>query len=684
MIHATRVIVVVSTVLAAFTEAYLTTPYWPPQTIWITTASLVVMAAIGYRVRAVVLPAVLSVPYVMPAVVLEWRGNENSFLDFFWMMPLLGLVLSGPGALRWSLPARWQWPLVTWATIVAVTWPIVFLREIDYSVRVLPLNVANTSIGISPMEVNQYVTYFAVVHTLGILWTDALCRWYAHDRQRFIREVIYPLAVTAAIGSTVAIYQGFVDLTFLNRGFWTHMLRAAGTHGDPNKLGAIAAFWAIGTVVLARRFPSPWAAVVSAASIVIGVAAVWISGSRTGLAAIAVSLAVAAYEAFRATRFDARRLVTAGVGATVLAVAVVVALQNASTHTVVQRGTLGYLPFFGDRGIAASANELLWERFGYGPAAIEMVQDHPIEGVGVGMFHTLVHDYGTLRGYTGEDAIPADNAQNWWRHNLAELGIAGSLPLLWWCMVFGYLLFSHQLNGDRLSFGLLRGVVIGFGVASMFGVPGQSMGVVITFWTFAFWLLCERPSTRSPHASHDDSSLRAGGEAATATGSPSRWPRPVAIAAVALLVAHTGMTVVSARGDLWPRNRSVRFDWFYKYGMSEPEPDPGGNPVQRRWTIAPRSLAVVPVNGTVLKFVAWIDHPDGDERPVKTKVWADGTLVFNGEIRRSAPLFLDIPATPGRSHMILETEIDRLWAPRDHGQRDPRALGLSIRDWVWQ
>jgi hypothetical protein len=34
--------------------------------------------------------------------------------------------------------------------------------------------------------------------------------------------------------------------------------------------------------------------------------------------------------------------------------------------------------------------------------------------------------------------------------------------------------------------------------------------------------------------------------------------------------------------------------------------------------------------------------------------------------------------------LILETEIDRLWAPRDYGQRDIRALGLSIRDWVWE
>jgi hypothetical protein len=354
-------------------------------------------------------------------------------------------------------------------------------------------------------------------------------------------------------------------------------------------------------------------------------------------------------------------------GALAVAVVLIVVLRFSNTHTIAARGTLGYLPFIGDRGIAASVNELLWERFGYGPAAIEMVKEHPIDGVGVGMFQTLVHDYATLRGYVGVRARAPDNAQNWFRHNIAELGILGSLPSLWWCVLLGYLLFARGRRAeDRLSFGLLRGVVLGFGVASMFGVPAQSMAVVITFWTFVFWILLER---------HGD----APGPAVLAS-----WSRGATLAALALLTIHAAATIVDARTDLWPRHRSIRFGWFYKYGMSELEADPGGNPVQRRWTIMPKSLAVVPVSGKVLKFVAWIDHPDGDERPVKTKVWADGNLVFDGEIRRSAPLQMDIPVTPGRTHMILETEIDRLWAPRDYGMRDRRALGLSIRDWVWE
>ncbi len=662
MLQVTRALVIASTVVAAFAEAYLATWYSPRYAIWLASASLIASAAIGYRARAVAVPAVLSMLYLMPAILIAAGVNENYSFDYYWLMPLTGLALSGPGAMSWSLPRRWQWPLVTWAALVALSWPVVFLRETDFDLAVLAMNPSNTSAGVSPLDANLHVSYLAAANLAAIMWIDALCRWYRDDRRRFVREVIYPLAITATLGSAVAIYQGFVDMTFLNRGFWTYMLRVAGTHGDPNKLGAIAAFWAIGAVVLARRWPSPWPALAGGAAIVIGVGAVWTSGSRTGLAALMVGLAATAFEAIRGARFDMKRAVAVGGGVLLLSAGVVGVLQQASTHTIVQRGTLGYLPLVGDRGIAESANELLWERFGYGLAANQMVREHPIAGVGVGSFHVLVRDYGRLSGYDGDAALTPDNAQQWFRHTLAELGMIAAVPVLWWCALLAGLLFSG--GGDRLSVGLLRGALLGFVIASIFGMPAQSAAVLITFWIFVFWLLLERGQLTA--------------------ASPIAWSRPSALAAGILIAIHLGVTIVDARGDLWPRNRSTRFGWFYKYGMSELEPDPGGNPVPRRWTTMLKSLAVVPVNGTTLKFAAWIDHPDGDERPVRTKIRADGRLVFDGEIKRSAPLFVDIPATPGRAHMILEAEIDRLWAPRDYGMSDRRGLGLSIRDWVWE
>lgn len=660
-----RGVVIASTIVAAFAELYLAEV--APSIVWIAVGGFVLLLAFGSRLRPIALRIVMPAMYLSPAILLALQINEDYKKDIVWLLPLIGLCLSDWRAREWALPSRWQWPLVTWAMIVSIAWPIVFLREADFALWILPLQrVSNTSIGISPWDVDVMVVYIALSHTAGILFIDALCRWYRDRQQQFRRDVLVPLAIAAAIAYAVAFYQGFVDLAFLNRGFWAYMIRASGTLADPNKLGAVSAFWTIGGVILARRMRQPWAMVLPIASIALGLGAVWLCGSRTGLAAVALSVAIAAFEGVRywwghrsSAPINVRRIATVGVVVIAIAIAMVAILQRANTHTVGARGTWFYLPFYGDKTIAQSANELLWERFGYGPAAIEMIKEHPIDGIGVGVFHSQSTDFSAVAGH--RVAAP-DNAQMWLRHQLAELGIVGSIPLVWWCWVMFRLLFLQPATGDRLSAALLRGVLIGFFVASLFGMPAQSIAIVMTSWAFTFWVLQEKSDS--------------GGV---------RWTRPAAIAAISLIVIHAGATAVDAFGDLRPRERAQRFNWYYRYGYVFPddvEQDPGGYPVGRRWTME-KSLAVIPVKGKVLKFVAWVDHPDADTKPVHTKVWADSKLVYEGDLRRT-PLFLDIPATPGKSHMVLETSIDRTWRPRDYGRTDSRTLGLSIRDWVWE
>lgn len=668
---ATRGIVIVSTVAAALLEAYLANTY-TPQVFWLSLAGFVLTLVAGRRLRSPAMPVIMAALYLMPAVFLLTIGTPGYGLDVIWILPLLGLILSDRGAWDWSLPARWHWPLVTWSVLVSIAWPIVFLREADFAPWILPLErVSNTSVGIGPWEVGQNVAYFALGHSFGILFVDALFRWYANARDRFRREVLVAMSLAAAAASLVAVYQGFVDLSFLNSGFWTYMIRASGTLADPNKLGSIVSFWTVGTVVFARRLPKPWPMTIAVIAMVLGITAVWLTGSRTGLAALTITIVLAMIEAVRSwragrARIDLRRVGLAAAGVLVLAAGLVFVLQKASTHTIVQRGALFYVPFYGDHSLRDTANEWLWERFGYGPAAIEMIKEHPIDGIGVGVFHSQAYDFGKVAGYT----IPqADNAQNWLRHTFAELGLLGSIPVIWWCAVFVALMFSKP-HGDRVSFGMIRGVLIGFGFASMFGVPAQSIAIALTFWVFAFWLLIEHAP---PNALL---------EAPSTKWVPSRL---AVVAAAALLTVHFGATVVDALGELRPRERAQRFNWYYRYGYAQPddvEVDPGGNPVGRRWTMK-KSLAVIPVKGKVLKFVAWVDHPDADVKPVHTQVWADSVLVYEGDLKRS-PLFLDIPATPGKTHLVIETSIDRVFKPSDSGKRDSRELGLSIRDWVWE
>lgn len=675
MLKVARGAVVVSTVVAAFVETYFATQYHP-YVFWTSVVGFLALLATGERVRRVALPMLMAAAYVMPAVFIATNeAKQADFgLDVVWVLPLLGLALSN-GTLAWSLPSRWSRPLIWWSVLIAVVWPIIFLRETDFSLWVLTLErVSNTSRGGSPWEIGQNIAYFVLLHNAGILTVDALSRWYASDREGLFRDVLRPLVLAAALAAVVSFYQGFVDLGFLNQGFWTYMLRAPGTLGDPNKLGSVVAFWTIGAIAVALQLPRPWPLVVGACAIGGGSVAVWVCGSRTGLVAVGISVTIASFEAVRywwrnrsRMRITGARAGAVVIGILVLVLGVVGALQKASTHTIVQRGTLGYVPFIGDRSIANSANELLWERFGYGLAAIEMVKEHPLSGIGPGMFHWLVIDYGRDAGYSGDRLLVSDNAQNWFRHNLAELGFIGMVPILWWCGVFIRQLFRRSDTGPSLVVALLRAVFIGFFSASIFGMPAQSIAIVMTFWVFALWFQLEHGPV--------DITVPA-------------WPKPLAVACVALIALHAGSTTVEAMGSLRPLERARRWDWYYRYGWSgkdDIEADPGGNPVGRRWTLT-KSLSLVAVQGRVLKFVAWVDHPDSVEHPVHTRIWADSTLVYEGELRRGIPVTLDITPRPGAKFVVIETEIDRTFHPKDFNpmSRDTRELGLSVRDWVWE
>ncbi len=668
----TKGVVIASTLVAVLLNVYLATTPQNPSIFWFAPIAATVLLIGGRRLHGVALPIVLVAMFVMPSVYLRWLNYQNYGLEIIWILPLLGVILSGRDAWRWSLPLAWQWPLSAWALVVAVSWPIVFLREIDFAPWILPLaRVSNSSIGISPWEAGLSVTYFAMGHMIGILWIDALWRWFGREPARFIRLVVAPLAAAAALTSAVAVYQGLVDLNFLNSGFWAYMGRTAGTLGDANKLGMVAALLAPAAVVLARPIAAPWSFIVGIGGTVLAVAAVWTSSSRTGLAALAIGLlatAIAAARAGLAVRRESpqptgrARAIGVALGGLALAGLLVVALSQSSTTTVVGRGLLGHVPFIGDRGLMNSLNEFIWERFGYGPAAIQMVREHPLAGVGTGAFHTLVHDYGTLVHYD----IPPDNAQNWMRHLIAELGLLGSVPWIWWCVVLvASLLAKMPMGGDRFATGVLRGALIAFGLASLFGMPGQAMPLIVTFWIFVFWF------TTAKHPQ----------PGATETGWVG-WSRRTMLLTALLVVTHAGLTMADANGDLRPRHRAMQFDWFYRYGLMDLDADPSGGP-GRRWTMK-ESLAVIPVHGKVLKFVGWIDHPDGDDRPVRVRVWADSALVYDADLKRSAAIHLDIPAKPGATHMVLQTWIGRTWRPTDFGRSDPRELGLSVRDWAWE
>ena len=316
--------------------------------------------------------------------------------------------------------------------IVAIAWPIVFLREADFALWILPLQrVSNTSIGMSPWEVGQNVAYFAVGHTL---------RHPVH--RRAVSLVCRRPGAVPARCAHVDVDRGRrrVDcrrLSGLRRSEFSQY-RVLGLHDSRLGDAGGSEQARIGRGVLDDRRGRAGAAAAAALAderwrssrSCLAWPPSWLSGSRTGLAAVGVSLDVRAHRSHpqlarrRGRALDLRRVAMAGAGAIVLAVAMVIVLQNASTHTIVARGTLGYLPFIGDRGIVKSANELLvgaiWLRTRGDP------DDRGTSDRGCRCRH-VPRAVARLRQAARLHDLAPDNAQNWFRHIFAELGIARRL-----------------------------------------------------------------------------------------------------------------------------------------------------------------------------------------------------------------------------------------------------------------
>ena len=88
----------------------------------------------------------------------------------------------------------------------------------------------------------------------------------------------------------------------------------------------------------------------------------------------------------------------------------------------------------------------LWTRGGYGTVATRMVRDYPLTGVGIGSFNWMAPDYWRT---LANDRLPFDNAQNWWRHQLAELGLVASLPVIVWSSLIAWLVFTRPTPVER-------------------------------------------------------------------------------------------------------------------------------------------------------------------------------------------------------------------------------------------
>jgi O-antigen ligase len=571
---------------------------------------------------------VLSSLYWFPALVV-WAGLRYEFTSMgLWYSALLGLIaIDSVRSKGWSFSPRYRPALVWWALTLSIAWPILVMRELDFAPALTEhARLWTSRVGVPPPVTIVWILSEALTILVALLWMD----WLAGQRRSrtdLERGIGAPLFVGIVITSIVGVVQGLIDPLFLNRTAFGGGGRAAGTLLDGNAFGMLMAMWVPVVIGLAlrtmRRRPSISFMTVALAGVML--AALWASGSRTALLAAAVAGVAMLPSLVRVMRSDNRAIVVILL-AMFVGLSAAIYFAPAATIGPWQRAK-NLVPKLNSESVRRSAFEL-WDRDHYGGAALRMIADHPIVGVGVGGFNSLVADFAHVNGF----GVLPDNAQNWFRQQLAELGLLGSAGWIWWGAAFAVALcIPRSAARDDLQDGVRAGLV-GMSIGSLLGMPAQNPAVALTFVTMAAaWIHHDAPS---------ESRVKI-------------IPGQIWWLILSAVAAFGAGTYVEARGELRPARRAVRGEWNYEIGVvSEIGPDgrtysrTQGHSVQVRRAVA----------GQYLRFTFRVpDAPVADEF-VRVRLWRKDQLIANVEIGDSRPVTYYIRVLPPEMMIMIESD----------------------------
>lgn len=628
MERVSRAIVIVSMALAVVTHGWLA--HWQPAIGLAAIAAFVLTFAIARVSLPAGLAFVGATSYLAPAL-LSLAFNASDYHHMLvWLAAAAGPVIARADWSRWHVPRAWLIPMAGWALVVALTWPIVAGREVDFTVAGARTMMGAQGVFSAPPPVAAaFIVIFALGQLLAILWMDLLCARVAlSDGTAFVRAAILPFVASAAIGALVGLYQALGDITWLNPTIWASANRASGLMLDANTFGTGAAIWA--PVAIAAAWTTNRRVWLGAAAFAVLAAGLWVSGSRTALLTLVAGTCGVLVGALRRQGVWQPRIgrIVVLVGFVLFLFASAVVPRDYQSSNAFDR-LFARVPRLEAGELKRFADEL-WNRFDYGPAASQMVRDYPLTGIGVGAFHVIAPDY-ISRASGGKRRVGPDNAQNWWRHQVAELGLIGALPSLAMSLMILWLVVrtpGHE-NVTGVST-ILRGVLIGVGLASLFGVPTQHPATALSLATVLFFF------ARSVDL--------------TGPGEGAAVSRGLWIAAFGVAAATAAGQAITATHELRVSQRATTFGYAYEYGFSPAE---GLSAVgEMRW-MHPKAARVLHIDAPWYQVSFWHPRPQSAES-VTVSLAIDGRVVLEREIRGPEPMsfFLQVPRD--RSWMVID------------------------------
>jgi hypothetical protein len=288
-----RLLVIISVAVALVLEVILGARAWPPLRLLVALSFIFAGIAARWRLRSTA-GVVLAIGILTPALFLRYVGHFEFSDNLVWTAGLFGVVAFSRPLSSWSFPTRWRAPLILWALGIALVWPIVVWRELDFTTALWSAyHMPNTGGGGSPPIVVAWVIDVSVAQALGLLWFDWLFATFPSERD-FRRAILPAVVAAASIGSAVALYQYFGDIRFVSGSVWVGFHRAAGSLYDGNAFGMLTAL--LGGVLLALVLEHMVARWVGIGALALLWSGLWVTASRLGFIVAAAAVIAALSE----------------------------------------------------------------------------------------------------------------------------------------------------------------------------------------------------------------------------------------------------------------------------------------------------------------------------------------------------------------------------------------------------
>jgi hypothetical protein len=322
--------------------------------------------------------------------------------------------------------------------------------------------------------------------------------------------------------------------------------------------------------------------------------------------------------------------------------------------------------------LRAPLDERLKGRSRYWRAAVQMIADRPIDGVGVGRYYKLVPKYLEEAG----DEVIQENAHNYLLQTAAELGVIGLACFL-------ALLITGIVAGSRVArFGDDEAIkTIAAGLAAAFiGLAVTLLGAHVlllregqlTFWPLvALTLLLDR-QTRAARAAMAMTAAGAVGPAvvggaAAAEARLARWRTPLLTAAIVLLFISVP---IRAARDFQQVDLSRLVIGLY-------DEEQAANGSRFRWTEGAATI-FVPADAATLTLPIRTIAP----MPQSVTILRDGRMVDKITLSDHAWHELRYVLTGSRSgerFHRFDIQVSPTWRPPN----DPRDIGIMLGGYRW-